>query len=1093
MSKSAYIDKILNFLNSNYGQFSGSPEYLWNQSTNNSFDQDWLLATPTNVWNMEYTDFKQEVSGTATDYKLQPCTVDAQGGQCIALESTRKQPSDVAQKLLVGHSYKIYEEIYKLIISADKFLDITTLTIPRDQFMIAVRNAITYLSNKPTNTRPIIRILYSNPLPDGAADGPVPNEPAMDFLKDITRDVNPNNSLEIYIGILRSSFTSWNHSKIIAADGVRAITGGHNLWASNYCMSDPVFDVSMKLSGTAALHAHDYANGLWHYLISFDSMSEKQWIPNTYSYYKSYYNAARIYNSSTRKNDFLNPKLPTDDIYTKIRSSLGGSSSGSTRVIAIGRQAAMTLGMSYNNMKGCTLPGLTYYTRGTALIPPVTNDADQNLVTDEPSNSAMLKAFSLATNTIRMSLQALCFSIRLTTLEWFGYTAGPYDSAILTHLAAAMKRGVKVYITLSNRNAIPGGQKWTEALYDGNTPSEINWKFEQILVQRFSMSEKDAQVLIKTNLFATSIRYNANEAKYPDGYSIGNHAKTFLIDDRLFYIGSQNLYSSNLNEFGFLVEDQTIAGQYKDAYWTKLWQASQNTLVISPSTSDSDNQDYETIEGIYFYIELFQNGRLKDQFEYAKQQRNNNAPADSAPQSEKDAYDLGTKILLDDIITNAGFYTTIESVISASTNPIFHDGTTTTNKASDKFVVDITTNKDLYKNFVTAMDAQTGKSPAEANTNINKFLSDNGYDCTAAQVHSSFQNFRSLVLAYWSGDYSEIWIIADGGKMFDYEDKKNTLLSFKSQTTKQVPLPTDPNTLAYKGDSLSIDKDGNVSFAGKAIKNPTFVNSILTWSTSDGNDNSAKISFNEISRTSLGNDFIGYECCGYVTYSSTGTAPRRGKVSYYARLPIQGSDPKSVPYTPVILRIIGSPLVLIGIIFAIKKISDVIKQKAAAEAYCRLKKYDELTEDDLVEIKLINSDVVGKSIQQAVDRQVHQIEEMIIKQQRSLLQLSEIRNTQEVESIATKINDLYENLKNIDNFPVSQDKFNELKNLSVDVKKINTQLIDTAVDFQQEGFKGPNGEQITNEQIEKFRESNTEYNESAEDVNENPFEEEIFW
>ena len=45
---------------------------------------------------------------------------------------------------------------------------------------------------------------------------------------------------------------------------------------------------------------------------------------------------------------------------------------------------------------------------------------------------------------------------------------------------------------------------------------------------------------------------------------------TALIDDRVFYVGSDNLYPVNLQEFGYIVDDGRAAMQLRDAYWNPL-------------------------------------------------------------------------------------------------------------------------------------------------------------------------------------------------------------------------------------------------------------------------------------------------------------------------------------------------------------------------------------------------------------------------------------------------------------------------------------------------------------------------------------------
>src|SRR4029077_13969421 len=76
--------------------------------------------------------------------------------------------------------------------------------------------------------------------------------------------------LAVQVGTIRSclgeapcrSF-SWNHAKIVAADGRVAFVGGHNMWSRDYLLNAPVHDLSMSLRGSAVRSAHRFLDTLW--------------------------------------------------------------------------------------------------------------------------------------------------------------------------------------------------------------------------------------------------------------------------------------------------------------------------------------------------------------------------------------------------------------------------------------------------------------------------------------------------------------------------------------------------------------------------------------------------------------------------------------------------------------------------------------------------------------------------------------------------------------------------------------------------------------------------------------------------------------
>jgi len=79
--------------------------------------------------------------------------------------------------------------------------------------------------------------------------------------------------------------------------------------------------------------------------------------------------------------------------------------------------------------------------------------------------------------------------------------------------------------------------------------------------------------MVRRNLRVTMLR-TSPEKQWEDGENIGNHAKFFIIDDRAFYIGSQNLYIANLAEWGLLIDDEEETMKVLEEYWKPMWSQS---------------------------------------------------------------------------------------------------------------------------------------------------------------------------------------------------------------------------------------------------------------------------------------------------------------------------------------------------------------------------------------------------------------------------------------------------------------------------------------------------------------------------------------
>ncbi|WP_194165895.1 phospholipase D-like domain-containing protein [Shewanella sp. YLB-07] len=83
------------------------------------------------------------------------------------------------------------------------------------------------------------------------------------LLSKLTAKLEGDTDLTVYVGGGRTTRDfNWNHSKIIAVDGRKAIVGGHNLW-QEYFDSEPLFDTSVSISGDSAVAAHRYVDELW--------------------------------------------------------------------------------------------------------------------------------------------------------------------------------------------------------------------------------------------------------------------------------------------------------------------------------------------------------------------------------------------------------------------------------------------------------------------------------------------------------------------------------------------------------------------------------------------------------------------------------------------------------------------------------------------------------------------------------------------------------------------------------------------------------------------------------------------------------------
>lgn len=498
----------------------------WNLSTENLLSGSWLLQSPPpSHWGKPYAELAIPApcvgAGCVADYGLRACTQQSdcrEGGTCTEVASTVTAPGGTPQKLCIGPSDYLYEEMYRVIASAERQVDVTSLLPPDGRFETAMRNAVTYLSKK--GSQATVRFSFGNyPFPGGSVD-------ARAVLTRLTRDVPIGSQLQVYVGSYRSSNLppSWNHSKIVAADGKLAIVGGHNLWDAHYLQKNLVHDISMKLRGPAAVDAHFFAEEQWKYTCS--TMNTVYCTTGSVCAYG--YVAGLTINQCP-------PAL--------VAAQLSPDKPGDTRVIGMGRLAYV----------------------------------DRNNLSNT-SDLAFLTMIGAARTSVKISQQ----DIGPPAVPLLGIPAGSWPDALFAQLGAAVVRGVDVYLVVSNKDSVAGGLTATYAGYsNGWTADDVALKLRDYVERNpppGAPTGAALRELLCKKVHIAPLRFSSEDA-FPDGVPFPNHAKFVMVDDQAFYIGSQNQYDAGLTEFGYLVDDARAAAVVVADYYAPLWLQSSRKAV----------------------------------------------------------------------------------------------------------------------------------------------------------------------------------------------------------------------------------------------------------------------------------------------------------------------------------------------------------------------------------------------------------------------------------------------------------------------------------------------------------------------------------
>lgn len=357
----------------------------------------------------------------------------------------------------------------------------------------------------------------------------------------------------VWGGEVRGAPVSWNHAKIVAADGRRLLTGGHNWWGADYLHERPIFDLSVYLEGPVACDAHQLCENIW-------GASRRQHI-----------------------RAIVGGKGPLDASEAPVVPQYPRPAGG-TRILSVAQ------------------PGLLKGGDGESKVPSA-------------GRLAWYLAMERARESIDLSQQDI-FSgggFRLNAPEWhvdrtrgdveiltvvnpIGNRQRYYcDKRLFEALAGALKRNVRVRIVLTN----PDAKSRLGFTYATGAWPEIVMRglAHCLMTGREPLTREQAyQVLADENKLELRTIGFDNYNYWRDGsIPIGNHAKFWAVDKRMFYVGSLNAYpdiasffglgflDGHLTEWGVIVEGEAETAMMlrdgPDGYFGNLLRHAQRVLA----------------------------------------------------------------------------------------------------------------------------------------------------------------------------------------------------------------------------------------------------------------------------------------------------------------------------------------------------------------------------------------------------------------------------------------------------------------------------------------------------------------------------------
>jgi hypothetical protein len=458
-------------------------------------------------------------SGPAGDGKFYALT--RQNRIEVQLDTPRLWGRNPAIMDYIPAAKNLTDAIELLISTAQKTVDISVLfPFPTGRFFTAIRNGI-MATQKPLQVRITAGFYYP-------IQPPLDPVPLIDgFIESL--GLPPN--VSIHVAGMQTWATSWNHSKLIIVDGLRAISGGHNMWSDDYTQFAPVSDVSFQFSGLAVKTGENFINNIWTRMW-YDVNAQRQETPP-------------LFWSRRGLQGTIGPS-------PQVIFNNEAVASGGTHMLALGR-----VGIDLE-----------------PLFPLVASD--------NASQLAKIVAVQMYDGHIRMSQQMLG-----------GSPLGEYDAQFFPVLRDHIIAGRDLSLIISDTNATTQthdsysgdgieatARHFAQAIRDAK-PEMPREELIALLRSHLRIGPTRIYNRQPDDPAAKSWmwRNGQGEALEP-----ANHAKIMIFGEEGFYFGSDNAYAMPFNpfgmqEFGYMVEGQVETSNFMLDYWGKAWEYSSQFQV----------------------------------------------------------------------------------------------------------------------------------------------------------------------------------------------------------------------------------------------------------------------------------------------------------------------------------------------------------------------------------------------------------------------------------------------------------------------------------------------------------------------------------
>lgn len=374
------------------------------------------------------------------------------------------------------------------------------------------------------------------------------------------------NWVKVQSGVMRTKLTSFNHEKVVDADGHNAIVGGMNYWSSDYVATDhPVSDLSMQVVGPAAAKVSQFTDILWKYTchhigatgVSVDRHNVGHCIED----------------------------IPTDKTSGRgPRASSSGELSG-VPIMVVGKLGQGIDVPGHPGQESPAIPstpwdGSKVLNGGKGGCPGVDLFGQREF--GDVNGSRSYEYRNPGEDALRALVESAKHSVFLSQQDLLSCVPQPlppteetFDERLVQALAQKVLDGVPIKIVVSDSPKGGGyGNGWPV--------QDVAQTLTAMVAAQAKLDRNTARDRVCRDVGLATIRSISGRAKWPDGERFWNHAKLVSVDDQAFYIGSGNVYPSRLQELGLIVENPAASAQLKSAYLDPLWSTSRGDALIDP-------------------------------------------------------------------------------------------------------------------------------------------------------------------------------------------------------------------------------------------------------------------------------------------------------------------------------------------------------------------------------------------------------------------------------------------------------------------------------------------------------------------------------